>query len=90
MKLLALVDPTAPDSFLDLRLGPDRTTTSLVITPAFPALRTYTILAGTIPDPATFTPLTSPTVSDNGNERTVTHPTTGDTRTFHQLQITKP
>lgn len=62
----------------------------LVISPRLPD-RTYTVITSpTLGAGAVWTPLTTFTIDDNGNTRTITDTSATGTRKFYRVEITKP
>lgn len=63
---------------------------SLTINPRF-SDRTYTVVTSTTLGPsAIWTPLTTFTISDNGNNRTITDTSAAGPRKFYRVEISKP
>ncbi len=52
--------------------------------------RTYTVLGSTTMEPASWAPVPGATVSDNGDERTVTDLNAGGERKFYRVEVKKP
>ena len=62
----------------------------LIINPRFPD-RTYTVVTSpTLGEGAVWTPLTTFTITDNGNTRTITDTNAIGTRKFYRVEITNP
>lgn len=62
---------------------------NIIISPRF-ADRTYTVLSNTTLIPANWSPLSSATISDNGQQRTFTDTSATGARKFYRVQIARP
>lgn len=84
--------PTDPFSVFSLRMEsvPGQPAQRRIIFSPRLAGRTYTVLGSTTMQPASWAPVPGATVSDNGDERTVTDPNAGGARKFYKVDVQKP
>jgi len=61
----------------------------IIFRPRLPG-RTYTVFSSLTMQPGTWSPLAGATVSDNGDERTVTDPNAGTGRKFYRVEVQRP
>lgn len=81
--------PTDPASVFHWRMESVSGQIRLVFSPRFTD-RTYTVKTSTSLQSATWIPLNGAIVTDNGNERTVTTPSTAGQRMFYKVEVSKP
>jgi len=84
--------PTNPLSVFSLRMEPvpgQPAQRRIIFSPRLPG-RTYTVLGSTTMQPGSWTPLSGATVSDTGDERTITDPNADGDRKLYRVDVTRP
>lgn len=84
--------PTDPLSVFNLHMEPvpgQPGQRNIIFSPRLTG-RTYTVVSSTTMQPQSWAPLPGATVSDNGDERTVTDPNAGGARKYYRVDVVKP
>jgi hypothetical protein len=84
--------PSDPFSVFSLRMEPvpgQAAQRRIIFSPRLPG-RTYTVMSSLTLQPGSWAPLAGATVSDNGDERTVTDPNAGGPRKLYRVDVTRP